>query len=243
MAFAKWLGGGLGWAIGGPLGGVIGFAIGSLIDNSSDGTAVSQSAYGNAQTTQADFTVCLVVLSAAVMKADGKVLKSELTYVREFFRKNFGEERSGKLIAFLGEILKKEIPLDEVCIQIRNSMPYEPRLQLLHYLYGISMADGEMHSSEIGVIDRISSGLGISEGDKSSILAMYYRDTNADYKILEVDPSASDEEVKKAYRKMAVKYHPDKMEGMGDEVKKAAEEKFKKLVDAYENIKKQRGIK
>lgn len=241
MAFAKWLGGVLGWSLGGPVGGLVGFALGSLLDNSSEGGSVTQSKGG--QTTAADFTICLVVLSAAVMKADGKVLKSELNYVREFFRKNFGEERASKLIAFLGEILKKEIPLQEVCEQIRAAMPYEPRLQLLHYLYGIALADGEMHVSEINVITQISIGLGIQSADKDSILAMYFRDVDADYKILEVDKNATDEEVKKAYRRMAVKYHPDKVEGLGEEVKKSAEEKFKKLQEAYENIKKTRGIK
>lgn len=243
MAFAKWLGGGLGWALGGPIGGLIGFAIGSLLDNSSDGSVTVQPMVGGTRTTQADFTVCLVVLSAAIMKADGKVLKSELNYVREFFRKNFGEDKTARLITFLGEILKKEIPLAEVCEQIKNSMPYEPRLQLLHYLYGISMADGDVHTAEIRIIDQIAAGLGIQQEDNKSIMAMYYRDANADYKILEVNPDASEEEIKKAYRKMAVKYHPDKLEGMGEEVKKAAEEKFKKLQEAYENIKKIRGIK
>ena len=116
----------MGWSLGGPVGGLVGFAIGSLLDNSSEGGSVAQARGG--QTTAADFTVCLVVLSAAVMKADGKVLKSELNFVKEFFRKNFGDERTSKLVAFLGEILKKEIPLDQVCEQIRSSMPYEPRL-------------------------------------------------------------------------------------------------------------------
>ncbi len=231
----------MGWSLGGPVGGLVGFAIGSLLDNSSEGGSVAQARGG--QTTAADFTVCLVVLSAAVMKADGKVLKSELNFVKEFFRKNFGDERTSKLVAFLGEILKKEIPLDQVCEQIRSSMPYEPRLQLLHYLYGISLADGELHVSEIRVINQIAAGLGIQASDRDSIHAMYFRDADADYKILEIDKNATDEEIKKAYRKMAVKYHPDKVDGLGEEVKKSAEEKFKKLQEAYENIKKARGIK
>ena len=122
-------------------------------------------------------------------------------------------------------------------------MPYEPRLQLLHYLYGISLADGELHVSEIRVINQIAAGLGIQASDRDSIHAMYFRDADADYKILEIDKNATDEEIKKAYRKMAVKYHPDKVDGLGEEVKKSAEEKFKKLQEAYENIKKARGIK
>ena len=121
-------------------------------------------------------------------------------------------------------------------------MNYEGRLQLIHYLYGIALADGQVHDAELRMLETISSYLQIENSDRDSIKAMYYRDTEADYKILEVDANVSDEEVKKAYRKMAVKYHPDKVDGMGEDVRKAAEEKFKRLQEAYENIKKKRGM-
>lgn len=240
MAFLKWLGGGIGWAVGGPIGGLIGFALGTLVD----GTSVSSGAVSsdNTGTRPGDFTLSLLVLSAAVMKADGKALRSELDFVRSFLSRNFGESKTKDLIRILGEILKKDIPLPEVCIQIRQHMNYEGRLQLLHYLYGIALADGDIHQSEINLIEKIASLLYIENADRDSVKATYYRDTGADYKILETEPGSSDEEVKKAYRKMAVKYHPDKVEGMGDEVKKAAEEKFKRLQEAYENIKKKRGM-
>ncbi|MFN5181629.1 MAG: TerB family tellurite resistance protein [Bacteroidota bacterium] len=240
MRILKWLAGGIGWAIGGPIGGVIGFALGTI----ADGTRVSvgTSSGSRARTLPGDFTVSLLVLSAAVMKADGRTLRSELDYVREFLKRNLGEEKSKELIPILGEILKKDIPLYEVCSQIKDHMNYEGRLQLLHYLYGIALSDGGIHSSEINVIENIASYLSIDNSDRDSIRAMYYRDTDADYKILEIEPSATDEEVKKAYRKMAVKYHPDKVEGLGDEVKKSAEEKFKRLQEAYDNIKKTRGL-
>jgi DnaJ like chaperone protein len=71
---------------------------------------------------------------------------------------------------------------------------------------------------------------------------MFVRETGGDYKILEVTPDASDSEVKKAYRKMAMKYHPDKVSHLGQDVKKQAEEKFRKVQEAYENIKKARGF-
>lgn len=121
-------------------------------------------------------------------------------------------------------------------------MPISARLQLLHYLFGISKADGDVSDSEIRVIEQIATYLNISHADSNSIKAMYYRDTQSDYRILEIDAHASDEELKKAYRKMAMKYHPDKVAGMGEAVQKAAEEKFKKVQEAYENIKKRRNI-
>lgn len=242
--FAKWLGGGLGWALGGPIGGIIGFALGALFDNSSLVVAQTGQSSGDfaTRTTPGDFTVSFLVLSAAVMKADGKTMRSELEYVRKFLAANFGSEKANDLIPVLGEILKQEIRLPEVCAQIRAYMPESARLQLLHYLYGISKADGEIHEKEIAMIDRIAEMLNLSKADADSIKAMYYRDATSDYRILEVEPNASDEDVKKAYRRMAVKYHPDKVEGMGQDVKKSAEEKFKQLQEAYENIKKKRGM-
>jgi DnaJ like chaperone protein len=242
--FGKWLGGGLGWALGGPIGGIIGFALGSMLDDTQ--VTVQQSGttttYSNTSATVSDFTASLVVLSAAVMKSDGKALKSELDFVKRFFIQQFGEAKAHADMLLLKEVLKKEIPLQEVCNQIRNYMPLASRLQLLHYLYGLSKADGEMHPSEMAIIEQASYYLGIHAADMNSIKAMYYRDTQSDYKILEIDSAASDEEVKKAYRKMAVKFHPDKVALEGEAVQKAATEKFKKVQEAYENIKKKRGM-
>jgi DnaJ like chaperone protein len=243
--FAKWLGGTLGWALGGPVGGIIGFALGAIVDNTNvsvqTGTGGGADAFGG-RTTPGDFTVSFLVLSAAVMKADGKMMRSELDYVKQFLVNNFGLEKANQLLPVLNEIIKQNINLNEVCAQIRSHMPESARLQLLHYLYGIARADGEVHENETKVIDNIARLLYLSEADAASIKAMYFKDAISDYKILEVEATASDEEVKKAYRKMAVKYHPDKVEGLGEEVKKSAEEKFKQLQEAYDNIKKKRGI-
>lgn len=241
MKLGKWLGGGIGWAFGGPIGAIVGFALGALFDNAKVITSASTTVQDH--TTQpGDFAVSLLVLSAAVMKSDGKTLRSELNYVKEFLSNQFGKAQATQLLKLLQEILKKDIPVYEVCVQIRNNMPISARLQLLHYLYGISRADGEVSDSEVILIDNIADYLNISGADASSIKAMYYRDFNSDYKILEISSDATDEELKKAYRRMAVKYHPDKVVGMGEAVQKAAEEKFKSLTDAYENIKKKRGI-
>ena len=80
----------------------------------------------------------------------------------------------------------------------------------------------------------------INQNDYTSIKAMFVKDVESDYKILEISPESTDEDVKKAFRKMAVKYHPDKVGHLGSEVKSMAEEKFKMVNEAYNNIKKSR---
>ncbi len=252
IQFGKWLGGGLGWALGGPLGGILGFALGSAFDAASvtvkdddvtnSNTRTSYSTNRNSAPHVGDFTASLLVLSAAVMKSDGKVLKSELDYVKKFLARQFGEANALQQLSMLKEILKQDIPLHQVCAQIKHYMPHSERLQIIHYLFGISKADDHVHESELQTIHTIASYLGISAADFASLKAMYFKDINSDYKILEIETSATDEEVKKAYRKMAVKFHPDKVAALGEEIQKAANEKFQKVQQAYENIKKQRGF-
>ncbi|MDB4534636.1 TerB family tellurite resistance protein [Vicingaceae bacterium] len=243
--FGKWIGGGLGWAVGGPIGALFGFALGTVIDKAGGEEAVnkSSSTRGRYQSTPNDFGASLLVLVAGVMKADGKVLKSELEYVRRFFNKQFGSERTKQHMLALRELLKKDIPLREVCLQIKTYTMYPARLQLMHLLFGVAGADGHIDQSEISVIEQIASYLGIRQADYASIKAMFLKEVDGDYKILEIDKNATDDEVKKAYRKMAVKYHPDKVSHMGDEYKDSAKQKFQKMKDAYDNIKKQRGMK
>lgn len=241
--FAKWLGGGIGWALGGPLGAILGFALGSFVDDAE----ITVQRGSNADTFSKrhsvnDFTASLLVLSAAVMKSDGTPKRSELDYVRDFFIRQFGEQKARQDMLLLKEMLKQDIPVQEVCIQIKQFMPLASRQQLIHYLYGISNADGEIHPSEISIIEQIGHFMGISIADMNSMKAMYYRDAKSDYKILEVSENATEDEIKKAYRKMALKFHPDKVAQEGAEVQRAATEKFKSVQQAYENIKKKRGM-
>lgn len=242
IKFGKWLGGGLGWAFGGPLGGVLGFALGSMFDSADISVQTQTGDVIHQGNPAGNFAVSLLVLSAAVMKSDGKTMKSELEYVKKFLVNQFGENHAQQQIALLKEILTQEIPLRDVCLQIKQYMPHSERLQLIHYLFGISKADGHVHELELQTILTISNYLGVNHADFESLKAMYFKDTESDYKILEIDKSASDEDIKKAYRKMAIKYHPDKVTALGEEVAKAANEKFQKVQQAYENIKKERGI-
>jgi DnaJ like chaperone protein len=233
--YGKWIAGGLGWAFLGPIGGIIGFALGSLFESS------EQTVY-TGQTSRNSFLVSLIVLVAEVMRADGKVVRAELEYVKQYFLRSFGESASKEALMLLRDILKKEVPLKDVCHQVRDNMDYPSRLQLLHLLFGISNADGILHPSEINVITNIASYIGVSSADFESIKSMFYDSVESCYKVLEVTPTATNEEIKKAYRNMALKHHPDKVSYLGEDIRKTAEEKFQKVNEAYEKIKKERGF-
>jgi DnaJ like chaperone protein len=237
--FGKWLGGGLGFVMGGPIGGLLGFLVGSVIDSTTIQTSSSRRSIG---TSQGDFGMSLLVLVAAVMKADGKVVKSELDYVKQFFIRQFGQESAKQALLMLKDILKQEIPVRDICEQIRANMDYSSRLQLLHLLFNVSLADKAIHRSEVELIEKISSALGVNSSDFLSIKNMFIPETDSSYKILEIEPSSTNDEVKKAYRRMAMKYHPDKVSHLGDDFRKTADEKFKKVNEAYEKIKKERNM-
>jgi len=239
MKYGKWVGGGLGWAFGGPIGAILGFAFGSMFDGMQSG----KYAHEAGTTARGDFNVSLLILSAAVMKADNSITKSELDYVKAFLIRQFGQQVGQEQLLALREILKQEYSVADVSRQIGQYMDYSARLQLLHYLFGLSGADGHTHPKEIELIETISSYLGIRMPDLKSIRAMFVKDINNAYQILDTTPDANEEELKKAYRKMAVKYHPDKVAHLGEDVKKSATEKFQKVQAAYEEIKKQRGFK
>lgn len=248
--YAKWIGLGLGFAFGGPLGAVLGFGagaavdtVGGALDDLPEGEMAPGMRPGRGAATAGDFALSLIVLSAAVIKADDKVMKSEINFVREFFKKQFGEQYTQELMLTLRDVLKQDIQVRQVCLQIRAHMPHAMRLQLMHYLAGIAMSDQHVDKRELELLGKIANYLGVNPKDFESLLSMHKMEDPAEaYKVLGLDESATDDEVKKAYRKMAVKYHPDKVASLGEEHEKAAKEKFQSVQDAYDKIKKERGL-
>ena len=188
------------------------------------------------------FFVSLLVLSSAVIKADGRTHPAELRTVREFIRTNFGEQAASQAEQILQRLDSQQVNIYSVGGQIAANMNYSQRLQLFQYLVSIATSDGVFSASEKSVLEAIASAIRLTSTDAASIIAMYYKETDSAYTVLEISPSATDDEVRSAYRRMAMKYHPDRVATLGPEVQKAAEEKFKKIQEAYAAIKKQRGI-
>ncbi len=238
--FGKWLGGGIGWVFGGPIGALIGFAVGSMFDK----PATENVNKTTSRTTETDFKMSLLVMIACVLKADGEVKKSELGVAKRFLVANFGEQGALDALQILKKLLEQPINETEVASQINLYMNYSAKLQLVRLLFDIAFADGDLNYNELKVIQRISNIFGISSTEFEALKAPYVKHEDKDwaYKALEIEPGATIEEIKKAYRRMAMKYHPDKVANLGEDVKKSATEKFRAINEAYESLKKQRGF-
>jgi len=259
MGTLKWITGVLGWVAGGPIGALLGVFVGSVVEQGLESLSTTGSRAGSGNQSQTyrrdgrsggysaaeqrnSFMVSLLVLSSAVIRADGRTRQQELDYVKSFIRQNFGEAAVGDAMRILTEMGSKDINVYSVGSQIASYMNYSQRLQLFHYLVGIANADGDFCGQEKSVLESIASAIRLNASDAASVISMYYRDSDSAYSVLEVSPTATDEEVKSAYRRMAMKNHPDKVASLGPDVQKAAEEKFRKIQEAYETIKKQRGM-
>ena len=234
----KWVCGGLGWVFGGPVFGVTGFIAGTVIDSLKIRKSEKK------EKTVGVFATGILSLIAAVMKAEIPVLKTEVIFVRRFLKMNFGEEDAGDALVCLKEILKKDIQLEEVCNYIRSNLDYSSRLQLMHFLFNLAEIDGRITAAEQAVLNIIVDGLKVKSDKKQYVRTSVDQNytVSAAYKILCVNSDASIINIKKAYRKLAVECHPDKVAHLGEEQKKAANEKFLQVMTAYNIIKKERNF-
>lgn len=282
--FGSWIGGTLGTMLGsGILGTLAGFCLGSIIDEVMDsradsnnynannqdhysqGNGYQQYQYGwqngtsNAQTYEEQrnsFLFSMLVLSSYIIKADGKIMHSEMEFVRQFLRQNFGEQavnQGQEILLKLFEVQKQQgeqefrKTIHQSCTEIRHYMDVSQRLQLLNYLVIIAKVDGYVSPEEIKALKEVARHLGLTAKDVDSMLNMESgarADSNIEdaYKVLGISPTATDDEVKAAYRKMALKHHPDRVATLGEDIRKAAEKKFQDINDAKERIFKARGL-
>lgn len=261
MALGKWIGGIVGFMSGGPLGALAGIVLGGFLDNMLDGVNTPETqgtfdGYSGHQTRAAQgqrnsFLFSMLVLSSYIIKADGKVMHSEMELVRNMLRQNFGDVASQQGDEILRRLFDEQkrvgeqqfkMTVADCCRQIAMNMDYSQRLQLLNFLVMISQADGRVDPSEVVAMKECAQWMQMSADEVDSMLGMGKDDLESAYKVLGVSPDATDAEVKRAYRNLALNHHPDKVAALGEDVRKAAEKKFQEINNAKERIWKARGL-
>ena len=190
-----------------------------------------------------DFEINLLALASLVIKADGKVTQNELDFVRRYFVSAYGKNRANEVFKIFNQNVKnKGISVSKISRLFNLALNYESRLQVIHFLFGIAKADGNISELEIKKLLEFSNLFKLSYADFLSIKAMFIQETDNAYKILELDKTATNDQIKKSYRELAKKHHPDKVQHLGDAYVKAAQDKFQQIQKAYQNIKNERGF-
>lgn len=260
MAIGKWIGGFLGFITAGPLGALAGIVLGSLFDKGLDEVNTPDHNIFDDQQRQTEgqrnsFFFSFLVLAAYVIKADGRIMHSEMECVRRFLRNNFGpaaEQQGNEILLKIFDEQKKmenrqpgsfKKAVMQSGEQIAANMDYGQRLQLLNFLAMVAKADNNVTQEEIVAIREIAHAMLLNDKEVDSIFNLGKDNLDSAYKVLEISPSATDEEVKAAYRKMALKHHPDRVATLGEDMRRTAEKKFQEINEAKERIYKARGIR
>lgn len=236
-------------------GALLGYIVGGFFDMSvtvgkvvQNGARVYEASIGGGRN---GFLYSLMVLSAHVIHADGKIMHSEMETMRRFLASNFGEETKRQGEQIILDLFKRKKAMSpyewqnyiqQSAAQMALALTPEQRLQLLHYLLDVARADSNLSQPELQALREVAMLLRLNPNVIDQMMGLG-KDTLEDaYRVLGISPNATDDEVRRAYKKMALENHPDRVAMLGDDVKKAAEKKFKEINDAKERIYKSRGM-
>lgn len=262
MAYAKWIGAWLGWINSqSVLGGLAGFVLGAIFDAVTERNEPQytdegyqpddEPLYQQQQGERNSFLFSLMVLSAHVIQADGKIMHSEMEHVRQFLRNTFGtdaERQGNDILLRLFDYRKQngeaqwQQQISQACREITHHMQHEHRLQLVAFLCQIAQADCHLDNTEVDALHTIAVNLQLDANVIEQMLHLGGKSIDDAYAVLGLTKDATDDEVRRAYRKMALQYHPDRVATLGDDVKAAAQKKFQEINDAKERIYKARGL-
>ena len=191
MGLGKWIGGIVGFMAAGPLGALAGYAIGSMFESKDEdnysggsysggysGRTYQDPAYGQRNS----FLFSMLVMASYIIKADGKVMHSEMEFVRQFLRVNFGDAAVAEGNQILLNLFEQRKQMDannpsafkntiiQCGMQIQQNMGYEERLQLLSFLAKIAQSDGNVCQAEIEALKEVASAMGLSVQEVESML-------------------------------------------------------------------------
>jgi DnaJ like chaperone protein len=197
------------------------------------------------------FVWLLVHILINIAKIDGVVSKEEITTIQRFFQQNlhYDQTRMYWVKDLIKEAVSSTQSMERLLQEFRATFAYEPRLILLELIYQVLYTKTKVPDAELKIARDIADYLQIKDYDKRTIEAKYKygqqqqtsgRKSTADkyYAVLGLEPGADAASIKKAHRKLSMKYHPDKVQHLGEEFRLVAEEKMKEINAAYDFFKK-----
>ncbi len=218
---------------------IFGFIFYLMYRSISKNASVSQFMFSHSESHN-QFIELLCRLAAHIIMADKVVNPVELQIVKNFFmlQFNFSEEALRWVNDILNAELKEKHNMQELGAEINQNFNYDIKLIMLDMLYQIAVSDFEFHHEEQAVIDEYIKIAGIQSTDAELIRKRYVKikeTTSEDryFRTLGLEPGASKEEIKKAYKTLAKRFHPDVVNTLGESFRKANEQKMKDLTEAY----------
>lgn len=233
--YEKWLGAGLGFMVGGPIGGLLGFITGAMVERGNgDAKEISQNV--------SEFEVNLMVLASHFIKIDGRVSMSEIQFTEQFLNTHFDSQHSNERRQILNHCLQKEYDLHIACDQIRMNTQHATKVQVVRFLMDLALCDGELSEREHYFIFRIAGFLNVNDVEYRRIRTEHTQAPKVSlYEILEVRETATYEEIRASYRKLVLKYHPDRNKDANEAERKKLAAKFQQIQEAYDILKAQKG--
>lgn len=254
ISYIKWVLMIIGATRGNVAGAVIGFTVGYFLEDylKNNLTIETKKLFNETQYKYTPYQESLLALISEVVKADGYIHKEEIYFIKNFLLKQFGSIYSNKMLKSLKLNIDKQFNVEAICLDLKQSLKHSNKIQLLTFLYGIIVQNKIISKNEVFLIERIAKIIGLSLIDYQNIVSRFHNQNKqrkrpaaskkfgySAYKVLGVTSAATNIEVKKAYRKMVLKYHPDKT----DLDESIANEKFSEISKAYHIIKQERNIK